>query len=1021
MSGRRNIRNTNTSTTNEDQPNDLEGMVARQLNAALPNLFAQFPEALNANRGNPGGNPTNNYQGCMESKFHINKCSDNSKVEYAACLLQGRALTWWNTQVQTHGREAALQLTWEEFKKLLLEEYCPKSEVQKLELEFWNHAMVGSDVDKYTTRFHELAKLVPHMVTPEDKRIDRYIWGLAPELRGIVTSANPSTIKSAVVLENRLTNNANRSGVWKKDNLRNKSRKENQSRNRDGGNPDKRQRVARNYGMAAQGPNQYDSPHPKCANFDVIVGMNWLSKFKAEIVCHEKTVRIPLPNSKVLKVHGERPEGKLKHLTNIKTGERKVKDIPIVQDFPAVFPEDLSGLPPLRQVEFRIDLVPGATPIAKSPDRLAPTKMQELSNQFQELQDKGFIRPSCSPWGELVLFFKKKNAKGLKVEERLVQLRMEVRFEVLIEKKKMYYLGLRRFDLWMEFLMVHLEELGLRKCVRLLEGIESVGLGELILPATNSFAVKTNRREEDGATVNVDSAYCKRDKHGLPPAKRLFLCESIAWLSPYHRDIRDETSGRANFHWTSVVNKARGAQIHWGHSLEESTPELGAESSRAGRWEISDRRFSQSHRIRIRGLPIQSVPPITDYLLTRRVRATNTTSKGREEDTNFQRSIEDPEEYEDDETEDGPVDYPMDRGEDGDDDDSDSSRDDADDKDEDEKDEDEEDKEEEEEHLAPADSAVVVPTIELVFPPEGTKPVIRPPSTDITTTGARIIVWLQASISLPLEAEVERLLAMLTPPPSPPISLSPPFAGERLARIASTQALVDAVTATLLSPPLPPLPPSLYILLPVDRRDDISEFERLPRKRSCLFDLGLRYEVGESSTARPTRGRRVDYGDTWMNPVETVLEIAPMTVGEVNAWVTELAELHEHDTQDLYALLEDAQDKTVLIVEEEAYAPREAWAHSIGLSQAVHHELQTHHDHVYAHETQIQAHQKQLQLHQAQIVETLRVIRDIRREMSDMQAELLALQEQRRRARQPAPDARVPDHQDASRDADSHI
>ncbi|GJU10947.1 hypothetical protein Tco_1133343, partial [Tanacetum coccineum] len=117
---------------------------------------------------------------------------------------------------------------------------------------------------------------------------------------------------------------------------------------------------------------------------------------------------------------------------------------------------------------------------------------------------------------------------------------------------------------------------------------------------------------------------------------------------------------------------------------------------------------------------------------------------------------EDAEEYEDDETEDGPVDYPMDGGEDGDEDDGDSSGDFADDEDEDEK--------EEEEHLAPVDSAVVVPTVELISPPEGTEPVIPPPYTVITTTGARITVQLQASISLPPEAEVERLLAMPTPP-----------------------------------------------------------------------------------------------------------------------------------------------------------------------------------------------------------------------------------------------------------------
>ncbi|GKE02989.1 hypothetical protein Tco_1390972, partial [Tanacetum coccineum] len=246
---------------------------------------------------------------------------------------------------------------------------------------------------------------------------------------------------------------------------------------------------------------------------------------------------------------------------------------------------------------------------------------------------------------------------------------------------------------------------------------------------------------------------------------------------------------------------------------------------------------------------------------------------------------EDPEEYEDDETEDGLVDYPMDGGEDGDDDDGDSSGDDA--KDE---EEDEEDEEEVDEHLALANFAVVVPTVELVSPPKGTEPVTPPPSTDITTTRARIIVRLQASISLPLEAEVERLLAMPTPPLSPLISLSPPSAEERLARcttpsaysspplvpspllpssgcltqiqtlrIASTQAFVDSVTAALPSLPLPPLPPSLYIPPHVDRRDDIPKSERPPCKRSYLFALGSRYEVRESSTARRTKGRGIDY------------------------------------------------------------------------------------------------------------------------------------------------------------------
>nr|GFB40684.1 hypothetical protein [Tanacetum cinerariifolium] len=121
---------------------------------------------------------------------------------------------------------------------------------------------------------------------------------------------------------------------------------------------------------------------------------------------------------------------------------------------------------------------------------------------------------------------------------------------------------------------------------------------------------------------------------------------------------------------------------------------------------------------------------------------------------------EDPEEYEDDETEDGPVDHPIDGGDDGDDDNSNSSGYDADNEDEDEV------EDEDEEHLAPANSAVVIPIDELASLPEGTKPIIPPPSTDTATTRARITVRPQTSISLPPEAEVERLLAMPTPSPS---------------------------------------------------------------------------------------------------------------------------------------------------------------------------------------------------------------------------------------------------------------
>nr|GEW53875.1 putative reverse transcriptase domain-containing protein [Tanacetum cinerariifolium] len=92
-----------------------------------------------------------------------------------------------------------------------------------------------------------------------------------------------------------------------------------------------------------------------------------------------------------------------------KSEEKRFKDVPIVRDFPKVFPEDLPGIPLAQQVEFQIDLVPGAAPVAWAPYRLAPSKMKELAEQLQELSDKGFIRPSSSPWGAPILFVKKKD------------------------------------------------------------------------------------------------------------------------------------------------------------------------------------------------------------------------------------------------------------------------------------------------------------------------------------------------------------------------------------------------------------------------------------------------------------------------------------------------------------------------------------------------------------------------------------------------------------------------------------
>ncbi|GJX01610.1 putative reverse transcriptase domain-containing protein [Tanacetum coccineum] len=126
-------------------------------------------------------------------------------------------------------------------------------------------------------------------------------------------------------------------------------------------------------------------------SFDVIIGMDWLANHHAVIVCDEKITQKYIKRGCLIFLAQV-----TKKETKDKSEEKRLEDVPTVRDFPEVFPEDLPRLPPMRQVEFQIDLVLGAAPVARAPYRLAPSELQELSTQLQELSDKGFIRPSLA-------------------------------------------------------------------------------------------------------------------------------------------------------------------------------------------------------------------------------------------------------------------------------------------------------------------------------------------------------------------------------------------------------------------------------------------------------------------------------------------------------------------------------------------------------------------------------------------------------------------------------------------------
>nr|GEX04415.1 hypothetical protein [Tanacetum cinerariifolium] len=334
-----------------------ELVVEREL---LPTIIAQVGNHASNIQGDVRGvNVGNGRNGCSYMEFMA--CNPKDYDGKGGAIVYTR---WIEKMESTRGRESIVGMTWEEFKVLMSKEFYPNNEMQKLETGFWCHAMVGAGHAAYTDRFHELARNENVRVENKRSRTGRAFATITNPVRKEYTGA---CFECGGTDHNKAAyprlNHVPRPG-------RNRQRKP----------------------MAIQGGQGHtfniDLIPFGHESFDFIVKMDWLSRHKAKIVCNEKVVRIPLPHGEILRVLGENPKENVRYLMSAKTEEHKLKDIIVVRIFLEVFPDDLSGLPPSREFKFRIDLIPREMPVAKSPYRLVPSEIEELSSQLRELHDK---------------------------------------------------------------------------------------------------------------------------------------------------------------------------------------------------------------------------------------------------------------------------------------------------------------------------------------------------------------------------------------------------------------------------------------------------------------------------------------------------------------------------------------------------------------------------------------------------------------------------------------------------------
>nr|GEV72714.1 reverse transcriptase domain-containing protein [Tanacetum cinerariifolium] len=398
----------------------------------------------------------------MESVFNISGCAIENQVKFATCTLLDVALTWWNSQIRTLGPEA-YAMTWEVLKKKITDKYCPQGELKKLEIELWNLKVKGNDVPTYTNRFQQLTLIGTKFVANENKKIDKYISGLPDNIYGNVKSSKPRMLDETIELTNDLmdqkfapmrkrmttkerllirpettmgiNNNPSKSRMLPKFIIWGRERGNHMKdlcprhfacdcRSSGNANVANAQRDGKEtpkgngcFESGASGHFKRDCPKLKNKNGGNRNAQGWV--YAVGNAEKNRNAPMNLGSNVVMFISCSKAQEYMAKGCQIfmaqiaakkeedKSEGKQLKDVQIVQDFPKVFPKELPGLPPARPVEFQIDLIPGASPVARAPYRLAPSEMKEFLEQLHELSDKGFIRPSSSPWGAPVFIYSK--------------------------------------------------------------------------------------------------------------------------------------------------------------------------------------------------------------------------------------------------------------------------------------------------------------------------------------------------------------------------------------------------------------------------------------------------------------------------------------------------------------------------------------------------------------------------------------------------------------------------------------